>query len=131
MPVDAPLAGASVSSSAPAGRPDDDLSKIDTSLDETRDAAADFTSDSMPNIWALPDDHDEPEAEPEPPHEEPKNREEPVAPAPEKVVPSHPTSFSVDDDHDDPDSDAELEKPSFLRRLTKRHKDADSGDKTV
>jgi cell division protein FtsZ len=78
---------------------DDDLSKIDTSLEEHHDAATDFANDSMPNIWTL-DDHD-------------KKDDEDDKPSP-----------STDTDKDsETDAETELEKPSFLRRLTKRNKE--------
>ncbi len=133
MPMDAPLQNSSVAVSGPSGKPDDDLSKIDTSLDDARDAAADFTSDSMPNIWALPDDHDDTDTKPQPKNdEEPEKKKEEDSPVElEKPAVHRPVAFTTDTDQDDTDSDSELEKPSFLRRLTKRHKDADSGDKTV
>lgn len=88
---------------------DDDMAKIDMSLDnDNDDAVVDFKSDSMPNIWTL-EDKDEVGT-----HEDKKADE------------SH---HQKPDDDEDTDADVELEKPSFLRRLTKRHKDRDA-DKT-
>jgi cell division protein FtsZ len=76
---------------------DADMSNIDMNLqDQSTPPATDFTSDApMPNIWSL-GDHEE--------DEKPKDKDEPNA----VVAVSH-----VDDD--------DLERPSFLRRLTKRH----------
>ncbi len=87
---------------------DEDLSKIDTSLEE-QDKVEDFTADNnMPNIWTLDDHNDSKET-----HRKDES---------DTKRPDH-------NDHDaDADSDAELEKPSFLRRLTKRYKDQDTPD---
>ena len=76
----------------------------DVNLDLDTAPAEDFTSDApMPNIWAL---HDEETDDGDHPPDD--------YPAGSVVTP--------DDDHDE-----ELEKPSFLRRLSRRHKeDADS-----
>jgi cell division protein FtsZ len=95
-------------------RSDDDMSKIDMNLDDDRDAAADFKSDNgMPNIWAI-DEKEEPE---------------PVAAEQhESDTPSHTKPDPQDDDADD---DEGIEKPSFLRRLTKRHKDTEDTDKSA
>lgn len=74
------------------------MEDIDMTLHEqTSEAATDFTSDTEPpNIWALPDNHaDTDSAEP--------------------ASNSAATPSGVD-----PDIEEELEKPSFLRRLTKR-----------
>jgi len=91
-------------------RHDDDLAKIDTSLDEPQahaDAAADFTSDQgMPNIWTLDDHKDETADDDVPPLNQP-------APHPHE-------DFQAMDTSKEGASDAELEKPSFLRRLAKR-----------
>jgi cell division protein FtsZ len=132
MPLDngAPLSP--VNPPMPSGKPDDDLSQVDTSLDEVRDAATDFKSDTMPNIWALHDAESEESTAKADHDEKDESRDEPEAPAapqPPKQPIQRPIAFDTDADSDD--ADAELEKPSFLRRLTKRHKDADSDDKTV
>lgn len=82
-----------------------DMSDIDLSLDDT--PAADFTSDeSHPNIWAI-DEH---------------AKDKDGSPS----VNSYDISSSqaVVSDHD------ELERPSFLRRLTRRAKDNDKSDDT-
>ncbi|HKU18314.1 MAG TPA: cell division protein FtsZ [Candidatus Saccharimonadales bacterium] len=95
---------------APA-KTDDDMAQIDTSLEDHHDEAlADFKSDTtVPNIWTLDDqDDDEIEKKPETPSA--------ALTTPETNAPASRT-----------DLDIELEKPSFLRRLTKRHKDQ-SGD---
>lgn len=91
---------------------DDDLSKIDTSLDNP-DSSADFKSESnMPNIWTL-DDRDK--------SSKPEEASETTS------------STKSDDDSDSEDSEEELEKPSFLRRLAKRYKENDdsSGKSTT
>lgn len=67
------------------------LSDIDTTLDDTSKAAQDFTNEDMPNIWSLDNDD---EAEDQPAHEE-------------DVISS--------------DLEDEIEKPSFLKRLTRIH----------
>jgi cell division protein FtsZ len=92
----------------------DDLSAVDMTLDDT-DAATDFKSDaSMPNIWTIADNDD--------------------MPAPSSVT--QPMTDDVDH-HDevqkekDPlaaHDEAELEKPSFLRRLTQRRRDNEGDD---
>jgi len=84
-----------------AQQTDPDLSDVDLTLDDTTNHATDFKSDAaMPNIWTI----DEPEeAKPSILHDDSQG------------MVSH-------------DVDEELEKPSFLRRLTKRHKDTDSND---
>ncbi len=90
---------------------DDDMAKIDMSLDDDKPAADDFKSDAnMPNIWTLDDDKDDK-----------KDTEDdgPLAHA----------KADKDKDEEEHDSDAELEKPSFLRRLTKRHKEHEDTDK--
>jgi hypothetical protein len=84
-----------------AQQTDPDLSDVDLTLDDTTDHATDFKSDAaMPNIWTIDE--------------------------PEETKPS----ILHDDSHGmvSHDVDEELEKPSFLRRLTKRHKDTDSND---
>jgi cell division protein FtsZ len=100
---------------------DEEMSKIDMNLDEDEGAADDFRNDhNVPNIWTLDDqeeDHDTalkkdsvPKIEDDAPH-----RPEPASSS------STPAA----------DSDAELEKPSFLRRLAKRvnNHDDSSDDK--
>jgi cell division protein FtsZ len=93
---------ADTTSTMPRSKSDDsDMTDMDMSLDQQA-AATDFKSDSMPNIWTIDDStHDEPEA-----------RENPEL---------NPLVTPDDPDH-------ELEKPSFLRRLTKRHKELDDTD---
>lgn len=86
---------------------DDDMAKIDMSLDEHVETMTDFKSDSVPNIWTLEDQDQD---------------EEPVK---EKEIEAR-------DEHKEPevekDTEAELEKPSFLRRLAKRYKGQDGDD---
>lgn len=89
--------------------PDPDLSGVDLTLD-SGNPATDFRSDAaMPNIWTIDD------------------------PVDEVSMPSQSSGLnSMQDEgpgivHND--ADEELEKPSFLRRLTKRHKDTDDTDR--
>lgn len=86
---------------------DDDMSKIDMSLDEQNDSAADFHNDTMPNIWTLNDDTADDS----------------------KSTTSTSTTKSDDDQHPDADDHDALDKPSFLRRLTKRYREHDDADK--
>jgi cell division protein FtsZ len=85
-------------------RADDDMAKMDMSLDERDHEAAvkEFKTDSMPNIWTLDDEQ-----------EDVRQAQKPTAP-------------KADEEEA---TDRELEKPSFLRRLTKRHKEADADGK--
>lgn len=81
-----------------------EMSSIDMNLDDTN-PAADFKSDSMPNIWTI-DDSDA--ASP---------KDDPYSPAADPAV----------SDQDDAD---ELEKPSFLRRLAKKYRENSESEKT-
>lgn len=83
---------------------DEEMSKIDMSLDEHVDTITDFKSDSAPNIWTL----DEEDTDKEEDHK--RHGDDPDHPDSEK------------------DQDSELEKPSFLRRLTKRYKEHEEGE---
>jgi cell division protein FtsZ len=86
-------------SAAPLAKADDDMAKIDMSLDEQPETMEEFKKEGAPNIWTL----DDKELEDKDDKEEDK-----------------------DDDDDKPDHRAEkdlLEQPSFLRRLAKRYKD--------
>lgn len=129
IPMDDEMAApASSAVSAPSAAPksDDDMAKIDTSLDAAQEAAADFKSDTMPNIWTL-DDSDTSDTD-DTTERRPEHREAVVPPAP---VPMSALPVDDDDHPARPDHDDELEKPSFLRRLTKRHKDTEDTDKTA
>jgi len=103
---------ASAPSLTPSGvhtKADEDMTKIDMSLDENTDGVVDFqSSDTVPNIWTLDDE----DVETKELTDEDEEGE-------------HPRKDGQDD------VDTELEKPSFLRRLTKRYKDGnkDDGDK--
>lgn len=78
--------------------PSSAMSDIDMSLDETKEDEHSFTDDShVPNMWTI-DDKDDDESK------DTKN-----------------SDVFVGDVTDD-----ELEKPSFLRRITRRNKDDDS-----
>ncbi len=96
--TDTPSVPSTVSPS-PLSASDDDMQNIDMDLKEHAEAtASDFHSDApMPNIWSISEDEKEDDSQEEP--------------AVQPVVSHH-------------DDDDELERPSFLRRLTKRgHKD--------
>jgi cell division protein FtsZ len=95
------------------------LSEIDMDLGDDEEHTSDFSSDDshMPNIWSLSHDEDEDEAK-----SEDKKSEDDV-------------DNQLDDDHDDADGvvtsslEEDLEKPSFLRRLSRRKKsDNDTPD---
>lgn len=80
------------------------MSDIDTELDEPE--ANDFHNDTpMPNIWTIDESDDD------------KTSEE----QPDQTAESSVISNILEDD--------ELEKPSFLRRLSKRHKTSDDDNK--
>lgn len=81
---------------------DDDMAKIDMSLDEHIDTVADFKSDGVPNIWTLDDQDDS-----------------------HKTTPQTDNNSVDDSASAEKQAEAELEKPSFLRRLAKRYKEQD------
>jgi cell division protein FtsZ len=91
-----------------AGTPEPDMSDIDMTLQEHTESASDFTSDEpLPNIWSIGEsDTNAPDATTSADASEPD--------ATPQVV-SH-----VDEE--------DLERPSFLRRLTKRHKTDESDE---
>lgn len=88
---------------------DADVKDIDMDLQEHQEAASDFTSESpMPSIWSIADEKSDDSIED-------KKLDAHQVEEPQAVV-----SGNEDDD---------LERPSFLRRLTKRHKESPSEDK--
>lgn len=91
------------SSHVPTKSAEKDMKELDLTLEDADTGDNDFSSDSvMPaNIWTLDDDDHKSTAD----EDEEKTEEE------QKKI------------------DEELEKPSFLRRLTKRHKDEEKEDK--
>lgn len=99
---------------------DSDLSTVDMSLDDDNEVS-DFKSDAaMPNIWTINDNNDDT-----------THVDEPST----TIKPSVASSTSVHDDDDDDaqkdhtaHDDEELEKPSFLRRLTQRRRDHEEND---
>ena len=113
----------------------DDISGIDMDLDRPKASEADFASkEPMPNIWSIDKDDDN--------AHEPGTTVTPEPPA--SVRPpsssSRPTPTILDDEDPNPLTgplagplpgpfgavdDDELEKPSFLRRLTKRRRSDD------
>lgn len=87
---------------------DADLNAVDMNLDDTN-PVTDFKSDAaMPNIWTIDDTSDQ-------------TPSDPIMPQQHDMMAQHQDSAIVS--HDE-----ELEKPSFLRRLTKRHRDSDDHD---
>lgn len=93
----------------------EDLSTVDMSLDTN--AATDFKSDaSMPNIWTIADE------------------DAPVTGSVTQPTNDDMMSHDEDDQKDAHDpmaaahDEAELEKPSFLRRLTQRRREHDGDD---
>lgn len=91
------VSGASMTSASDIN--EEDLSPVDVDLSDHMQAVTDFSSDAtMPNIWTIEDHVDD----------EPDHMSEPT-----------PTPIVADEAH-------EIEKPSFLRRLAKRHKDEDN-----
>lgn len=91
------------------------LSEIDMSLSSDEDHASDFTKDTpMPNIWALnDDDQDEDDAKKPAADEDHADKAEDRS---HEVVASN--------------LEEDLEKPSFLRRLSRRAKTADDKDES-
>ncbi|TAH36481.1 cell division protein FtsZ [Candidatus Saccharibacteria bacterium] len=103
--VEAPASVVAPAQEAPKPVTDADVKDIDMELKDHQEVASDFTSDSpMPNIWSIDEQKDEKDADD-------KKLERHHADAPQAVV----------SDHEEDD----LERPSFLRRLTKRHKAED------
>ena len=82
-----------------------DMNDIDMELHDNEDSNALHSDTPMPNIWTLEDAHDTEDTA----NEEDKDK---------NVSDDTPVLGSVDED--------ELEKPSFLRRLTKRRQQVDA-----
>lgn len=96
MPVTAPAPEPVVHTKA-----DEEMSKIDMTLDDHTESISDFRSDNVPNIWTLEDNEED---------DDKKTKNEQV------------------NAKDDAKEDAELEKPSFLRRLAKRYTNQEKND---
>lgn len=99
-----------ISSPKTSKKEEKDLSELDMNLDSEQgisdDDHADFTKETeMPNIWALHDKEEEEKAKEESSSDDSKNDDHEAV-----------TSSDLED---------ELEKPSFLRRLTRRKKGSD------
>lgn len=106
-PVAATVSSDSATTTGQQDQSEPDLTAVDMTLDDV--PATDFKSDAaMPNIWTIEDD-------------------DPVD-NPLQDAPIH-----TDNGHNDAvvHHDEELEKPSFLRRLTKRHRDQGDSDLTA
>lgn len=106
---------------APQPKADErDMRGLDVSLEEHRSVAEDFTSDkAMPaNIWTLDE------------HQEQSDDDDSGLLHNAEIDPhaSGSTSSSQGLSTANDDTDDELEKPSFLRRLTKRHKEDGQDD---
>ena len=102
---------------AQGGKRDDDMGKIDMTLDDHADTgASDFTSDHIPpNIWTMDDDQDDGQGDDNHASDEHMPRQQ----LEDGYGQGKPSSTAAE---------IELEKPSFLRRLTKRYKDHDGTD---
>jgi hypothetical protein len=99
------------------------MNGIDLDLDDDKPSpATDFASkEPMPNIWTIsePANHK---------HDDTGSNDDSQS----SQRPSPPASVPQDDSYDrsyadNSNDDEELEKPSFLRRLTKRKKDQNQG----
>ena len=89
------------------------LPEINMNLDDEHAANSDFSRESvMPNIWTI-EDKDEANKEDEPKH---TDHDDDRADNSRSSFTGSIVSSSLEDD---------LEKPSFLRRLSRRHKDGD------
>ncbi len=93
---------------------DADVKDIDMELQEHQEVATDFTSDSpMPNIWSIENNDTDGDS---------KDADDKKLDAHRVEDPQAVVSHHEDDD--------DLERPSFLRRLTKRNKTAESSKET-
>ncbi len=112
-----------------------DMQDIDMDLDRPKAAEADFASkEPMPNIWSIDKDADDDRSQNE--HSTSFSAEPPASVQPPSTS-VKPTKTMFDDEdpvlpkepHSRPfmgvNDDDELEKPSFLRRLTKRRRSDD------
>ena len=117
----APLASSSptLTNNVPTSKQDEKaLSEIDMNLDD-QDSSTDFSHDNtMPNIWAIDeDDADDSKS---------KDTKDKTSGS---SFESHDSENETDDDTVVTSSlEDDLEKPSFLRRLAKRHKEADKDE---
>ena len=109
-PAVTPLAAAPV---VTAGQEEETLANMNMSLDET--PSSDFSSDTpMPNIWTIDDKNDDDAdrtKKDDDKDDKKSDDDEPVT----RII----SGSGLDDD---------LERPSFLRRLAKRHKDENKSD---
>jgi len=108
----------------PARQPEVEMSDLNMDLDESKGDES-FTKDTpMPNIWAIDDHEDKDDQDDE--HKDDNDK------------PNHGEVYDRLNIHEEDDPghnpvissnmEDELERPSFLRRLTKRHKEADESD---
>lgn len=109
--------GLDVSTPKTAKQEEKALSEIDMNLDEDKpEEHEDFTSDKpIPNIWSLPDDDDDDSAK----KDESDSGDKKVDDSGTKPTDTTVVSSDLED---------ELEKPSFLRRLSSRRKKDDDKD---
>ena len=112
--VSTPLSAVSQASSTQADEADEpDVSNLDLHIDDEHvEAATDFKSDNMPNIWTL-DNPNEADVSAKPEDSRKSSAEA------KDDEPHYP--FVMGQSEED-----KLEEPSFLRRLMKRRKDEDS-----
>jgi cell division protein FtsZ len=107
----APTATTPSAHSEPTAKADDsDVPDIDMTL-EPEAAATDFKSDAMPNIWTI-DDHD---------HDD-------LAHAQAHNAPDDRVVFPDEEQHENSKDREDIDRPSFLRRLTQRHREQDDAD---
>ncbi len=96
------------------------LAEIDMNLDDGQAAEHDFTRETpMPNIWSINDDEDEESDDKAKPSGSP-DKDDAEDTNGERDAHGEVVTSSLED---------ELEKPSFLRRLGRRHKDDADKDK--
>lgn len=117
MIIPAPAASFTPAPGLSSSQEEQTMASMDMTLDDNDSTSSDFSSDSpMPNIWTIDDKDADADKDTE-------------------TKPTLSTPKDKDKDDDDNESttrvisgnglDDDLEKPSFLRRLAKRKKDAD------
>jgi len=131
--VSTPTSSLSTPAAAPAAPTsrDEDMSDIDMDLDHDK-ATSDFSSqekEPMPNIWSINDSQDDQDQDKDEPAPKPIEGPAEVSTPSRRSFDEAPRSTILDDEEPKPFvgsmDDDELEKPSFLRRLTKRKRHED------